>query len=168
MSAPKLTHIDDAGRAQMVDVGDKAVTRRSATATGRVRMSRAALHLVREGSSKGDVLQVARIAGIQGAKRTADLVPRCHPLAIDSVSVDLRIDEASSCVLIQSTVRCTGKTGVEMEALTATSVAALTVGGSVGVALEGGPAMAIDYAADVAGGDLRDSVTQRVSLRGAF
>lgn len=127
MSAPKLTHIDDAGRAQMVDVGDKAVTRRSATATGRVRMSRAALHLVREGSSKGDVLQVARIAGIQGAKRTADLVPLCHPLAIDSVSVDLRIDEASSCVLIQSTVRCTGKTGVEMEALTATSVAALTV-----------------------------------------
>jgi len=127
MSAPKLTHIDDAGRAQMVDVGDKAVTRRSATATGRVRMSLAALHLVREGSSKGDVLQVARIAGIQGAKRTADLVPLCHPLAIDSVSVELRIDEASSCVLIQSTVRCTGKTGVEMEALTATSVAALTV-----------------------------------------
>lgn len=127
MTDPKLTHVDAAGRARMVDVGDKEVTRRSATASGRVRMSPVALTLVREGSSKGDVLQVARIAGIQGAKRTADLVPLCHPLAIDSVTVDLRIDEPSSCVLIESTVRCSGKTGVEMEALTATSVAALTV-----------------------------------------
>ena len=127
MTDPKLTHIDESGRARMVDVGDKEVTRRSARAAGRVRMSSVALALVREGSSKGDVLQVARIAGIGGAKRTADLVPLCHPLALDSVTVDLRIDEVSSCVLIESTVRCTGKTGVEMEALTATSVAALTV-----------------------------------------
>lgn len=127
MTGPKLTHIDESGHARMVDVGDKEVTRRSARAAGRVRMSSAALALVREGSSKGDVLQVARIAGIGGAKRTADLVPLCHPLALDSVRVDLRIDEASSCVIIESTVQCTGKTGVEMEALTATSVAALTV-----------------------------------------
>lgn len=127
MTGSKLTHIDEFGRARMVDVGDKEVTRRSARAAGRVRMSSVALALVREGSSKGDVLQVARIAGIGGAKRTADLVPLCHPLALDSVTVDLRIDEASSCVLIESTVRCTGKTGVEMEALTAASVAALTV-----------------------------------------
>jgi cyclic pyranopterin phosphate synthase len=127
MTDPKLTHVDASGRARMVDVGDKEVTRRSATASGRVRMSSVALALVREGSAKGDVLQVARIAGIQGAKRTADLVPLCHPLAIDSVTVALRIDEPSSCVLIESTVRCSGKTGVEMEALTATSVAALTV-----------------------------------------
>lgn len=127
MTSPTLTHIDESGRARMVDVGDKDVTRRSARAAGRVRMSPVALALVREGSAKGDVLQVARIAGIGGAKRTADLVPLCHSLALDSVSVDLRIDEASSCVLIESTVRCTGKTGVEMEALTATCVAALTV-----------------------------------------
>ena len=127
MTDPKLTHVDASGRARMVDVGDKEVTRRSATASGRVRMSSVALALVRDGSSKGDVLQVARIAGIQGAKRTADLVPLCHPLAIDSVTVALRIDESSSCVLIESTVRCSGETGVEMEALTATSVAALTV-----------------------------------------
>jgi cyclic pyranopterin phosphate synthase len=127
MTDPKLTHVDASGRARMVDVGDKEVTRRSATASGRVRMSSVALALVREGSAKGDVLQVARIAGIQGAKRTADLVPLCHPLAIDSVTVALRIDEPSSCVLIESTVRCSGKTGVEMEALTAVSIAALTI-----------------------------------------
>jgi cyclic pyranopterin phosphate synthase len=127
MTQAKLTHIDEAGHARMVDVGGKDVTRRSATAAGRVRMSPAALRLVREGSSKGDVLQVARIAGIQGAKRTAELVPLCHPLALDSVAVELSIDDASSSVLIRSTVRCSGKTGVEMEALTATSVAALTV-----------------------------------------
>jgi cyclic pyranopterin phosphate synthase len=90
-------------------------------------MSQEALRLVREGSSKGDVLQVARIAGIQGAKRTADLIPLCHPLAIDSVQVELQIDDAKACVSITATVSCTGKTGVEMEALTATSVAALTV-----------------------------------------
>jgi cyclic pyranopterin phosphate synthase len=127
MTDSKLTHIDQEGRARMVDVGQKSETRRSATASGRVRMSQEALRLVREGSSKGDVLQVARIAGIQGAKRTADLVPLCHPLAIDSVQVELQVDDAKTCVSITATVSCTGKTGVEMEALTATSVAALTV-----------------------------------------
>ena len=127
MTDSKLTHIDDDGRARMVDVGDKDVTRRSATASGRVRMSSEALRLVREGSAKGDVLQVARIAGIQGAKRTADLIPLCHPLALDSVEVQLSIDEESSCVRIRATVSCSGRTGVEMEALTAASVAALTV-----------------------------------------
>ena len=127
MTDSKLTHIDEEGRARMVDVGQKSETRRSATASGRVRMSQEALRLVREGSSKGDVLQVARIAGIQGAKRTADLVPLCHPLAIDSVQVELQVDDEKASVSITATVSCTGKTGVEMEALTATSVAALTV-----------------------------------------
>ena len=111
----------------MVDVGGKEVTQRRAVAQGRVCMSKEALSLVREGSAKGDVLQVARIAGIQAAKRTADLNPLCHPLPLDSVVVDLRIDEERSCVVVESTVCCTGRTGVEMEALTAASIAALTV-----------------------------------------
>jgi cyclic pyranopterin monophosphate synthase len=123
----RLTHVDEQGAARMVDVGDKEVTVRRAVARGRVRMSARALQLVREGSKKGDVLQVARIAGISGAKRTADLVPLCHPLMLDSVQVDLSIDEASGSVAIEAIVRCTGRTGVEMEALSAVSVAALTV-----------------------------------------
>lgn len=127
MSDRRLTHTDDEGRARMVDVGDKDITRRTATASGRVRMSREALGLVREGSAKGDVLQVARIAGIQAAKRTWDLVPLCHPLTLESIQVDLSIDEDASCVTIHATVCCEGRTGVEMEAMTATSVAALTV-----------------------------------------
>ena len=90
-------------------------------------MGSEALALVREGSHKGDVLQVARIAGIQGAKRTADLIPLCHPLPLDSVKVDLRIDEATSCVIIEATATTSGRTGVEMEALCAVNVAALTV-----------------------------------------
>ncbi len=120
-----LTHIDEHGAARMVDVGGKEITRRVARAAGRVRMSAEALELVREGSKKGDVLQVARIAGIQGAKRTSELIPLCHPLAIDSVTVDLRIEEDG--VAIEATVITSGRTGVEMEALSAVSVAALTV-----------------------------------------
>lgn len=123
----RLTHLDESGAARMVDVGGKDVTRRRAVARGSVRMSREALALVREGSRKGDVLQVARIAGIQGAKQTSNLVPLCHPLPLDSVAVDLRIDEATSSVVIEATAKTSGRTGVEMEALTAVGVAALTV-----------------------------------------
>ena len=122
-----LTHIDEHGAARMVDVGGKAVTRRKALARGQVRMSAEALRLVREGSKKGDVLQVARIAGIQGAKRTADLIPLCHPLPLDSVVLDLQIDDAAGAVVVTATAATSGRTGVEMEALTAVSVACLTV-----------------------------------------
>ncbi|HYZ23323.1 MAG TPA: cyclic pyranopterin monophosphate synthase MoaC, partial [Rhodopila sp.] len=109
----------------MVDVSDKAVTARSATAKARVVMQPATLAMIREGSAKkGDVLGVARLAGIMGAKRTAELIPLCHPLPISAVKVDLEPDEAG--VEITATVRTTGRTGVEMEALTAASVAALT------------------------------------------
>jgi cyclic pyranopterin monophosphate synthase len=120
-----LTHIDESGAARMVDVGGKDVTRRVARAQARITMSDAALKLVAEGSKKGDVLQVARIAGIQAAKRTSDLIPLCHPLAIDSVTVDLSLSDGG--VDIEATVAISGRTGVEMEALTAASVAALTV-----------------------------------------
>ena len=122
-----LTHIDEHGAARMVDVGGKAVTRRKALARGQVRMSAEALRLVREGSKKGDVLQVARIAGIQGAKRTSDLIPLCHPLPLDSVVLDLQIDDAAGAVVVTATAATSGRTGVEMEALTAVSVACLTV-----------------------------------------
>ena len=127
MTDSKLTHIDDRGRARMVDVGEKAITQRSATARARVKMSAQALRLVVEGSKKGDVLQVARIAGLQAAKKTSDLIPLCHPLALDGAEVELSVDETASSVEVLATVRCTGKTGVEMEALTAASVASLTV-----------------------------------------
>ena len=127
MTDSKLTHIDDRGRARMVDVGEKSITQRSATARARVRMSAQALRLVVEGSKKGDVLQVARIAGLQAAKKTSDLIPLCHPLALDGAEVELSVDEMGSFVEVLATVRCTGKTGVEMEALTAASVASLTV-----------------------------------------
>lgn len=122
-----LTHIDEHGAARMVDVGGKAVTRRKALARGQVRMGAEALRLVREGSKKGDVLQVARIAGIQGAKRTSDLIPLCHPLPLDSVVLDLQIDDAAGAVVVTATAATSGRTGVEMEALTAVSVACLTV-----------------------------------------
>lgn len=112
----------------MVDVSDKAVTNRTATARARVVMEAATLAMIQAGSAKkGDVLGVARLAGIMGAKRTADLIPLCHPLPITSVKVDLAADAASNAVEITATVRTTGQTGVEMEALTAASVAALTV-----------------------------------------
>ena len=123
-----LTHFDAGGRAHMVDVADKAVTHRVAVARGTIRMKPATLARVREGTAKkGDVLGVARIAAIQGAKRTADLIPLCHPIAITRVTVDFDIDEAAAAVHCTATVECDGKTGVEMEALTAIQVGLLTV-----------------------------------------
>jgi cyclic pyranopterin monophosphate synthase len=123
-----FTHFDQAGHAAMVDVSDKPVTARTATARVRVMMEAATLAMIQAGSAKkGDVLGVARLAGIMGAKRTADLIPLCHPLPITSVTVDLETDAAANAVEIVATVRTTGQTGVEMEALTAASVAALTV-----------------------------------------
>lgn len=123
-----LTHFDAEGRAHMVDVSDKAVTDRVAVATGCVVMAPETLALVTSGTAKkGDVLGVARLAGIMAAKKTADLIPLCHPLPITKVAVELEPDEALPGVRITATVKTTGQTGVEMEALTAVSVAALTV-----------------------------------------
>ena len=123
-----LTHFDAEGRAHMVDVGDKPVTSRSATASGLVRMTAETLAHVTAGTAKkGDVLGVARLAGIMGAKRCADLIPLCHPLPITKVSLELTPDPALPGIRISAEVRTTGQTGVEMEALTAVSVAALTV-----------------------------------------
>lgn len=122
----EFTHFDEAGRAHMVDVSDKPVTDRIAVARGRVEMAPETLAMIEEGrAKKGDVLAVARLAGIMGAKRTAELIPLCHPLAITKVSVDLAC--RNGAVEIEATVKTTGQTGVEMEALTAVSVAALTV-----------------------------------------
>ena len=124
----KLTHLDEQGRADMVDVGDKPTTQRMARAAGRVIMKPETLQLIREGNlKKGDVLGVARIAGIMGAKRTADLIPLCHPLPIDSITLELSFNEKDSAIAIEARVKTGGKTGVEMEALTAVSVAALTI-----------------------------------------
>jgi cyclic pyranopterin monophosphate synthase len=122
-----LTHFDDAGAARMVDVGEKPVTARRARASGLVAMQPATLALVRDGKhKKGDVLAVARLAGIMAAKRTGDLIPLCHPLPLDGVTVDFAYSDEKT-LSITAEVRCTGRTGVEMEALTAVSVAALTV-----------------------------------------
>ena len=122
----RLTHLDDRGAARMVDVTAKAVTVRTATATGRVLISAEVVALLRgEGLPKGDALATARIAGIQGAKRTPDLIPLCHPLALHGVSVDLRV--ADECVEIAATVRTADRTGVEMEALTCVAVAGLAL-----------------------------------------
>lgn len=122
----RLTHIDEAGAARMVDVSEKDVTARVARASGRVLVSPRVIELLRgEGVPKGDALATARIAGIMGAKRTPDLIPLCHPLAVSGVKVDLSV--ADDAVEILATVRTTDRTGVEMEALTAVSVAALTV-----------------------------------------
>ena len=124
----KLTHFDAEGRAVMVDVSAKAETERTATAKGAVLMQPETLALIAAGGvKKGDVLSVARLAGIMGAKRTPDLIPLCHPLALSSVKVDLAVDEARSAVEISATCKLTGRTGVEMEALTAVAIAALTV-----------------------------------------
>ena len=121
-----LTHLDDRGRARMVDVSGKDVTVRTATATGRVEVSAEVVRLLREGGvPKGDALAVARIAGIQAAKRTPDLVPLCHPLAIHGVTVDLEVRDDH--VAIEATVRTADRTGVEMEALTCVAVAALAL-----------------------------------------
>ena len=126
MAGDRLTHVDAGGAARMVDVGDKDVTARTATAAGRVLVSAEVAALLRgEGVPKGDALGVARVAGIMAAKRTPDLVPLCHPLAISGVTVDLEV--TADAVEITATVRTTDRTGVEMEALTAVSVAALTV-----------------------------------------
>jgi len=123
-----LTHFDAQGQAHMVDVGAKAATRRVATAEGRIRMLPTTLELVARGEAKkGDVLGVARIAAIQGAKRTADLIPLCHPLALTRVAVDFELDAADSAVICRATVETTGPTGVEMEALTAVQVGLLTI-----------------------------------------
>ncbi len=123
-----FTHFDDQGNAHMVDVGGKEVTERVATAKGSVLMQPETIALIRQGGiKKGDVLSVARLAGIMGAKKTPDLIPLCHPLALTSVSVDLTVDPDRNAVDITATCKLTGKTGVEMEALTAVSVAALTV-----------------------------------------
>lgn len=121
-----LTHLDEKGAARMVDVGGKAETARSATAAGRIRMSGEALSAVREGSGpKGDVLAAARIAGIMAAKKTGELIPLCHPLALDAVSVDFAFED--NAVRATAKARLTGRTGVEMEAMTAACVALLTI-----------------------------------------
>jgi cyclic pyranopterin phosphate synthase len=123
-----LTHFDERGNARMVDVGDKEVTERVATARASVVMQPATLALIAtKKAAKGDVLAVAQLAGIMAAKKTADLIPLCHPLALSSVQVTLTLDEKRNAVDIEATCKLKGKTGVEMEALTAASVAALTV-----------------------------------------
>ena len=128
MKMARFTHFDEQGKARMVDVSAKAETERVATAKGSVLMQPATLALIKDGGvKKGDVLSVARLAGIMGAKRTPDLIPLCHPLALTSVQVDLALNEERNAVDITATCKLTGKTGVEMEALTAVSVAALTV-----------------------------------------
>ena len=124
----RLTHLDESGNARMVDVGDKAVTTRTATARALVRMSpQTAGAIVAGDAPKGDVLGTARIAGIQAAKRTSELIPLCHPLPLDKIGVELEVDADAGVVTITTTARVTARTGVEMEALTAASVAALTV-----------------------------------------
>jgi cyclic pyranopterin monophosphate synthase len=123
-----LTHIDSAGEAHMVDVGDKAETSRSATAEGYVRMLPETLALIREGNAKkGDVIGTARLAGIMAAKKTSDLIPLCHPLMLTKVSVEIFEDAALPGLRVTATAKLTGKTGVEMEALTAVSVTCLTI-----------------------------------------
>lgn len=126
--AKGLTHIDASGSANMVDVSEKPSTVREAAAEAYVRMRPETLALIATGGhEKGDVLSVARIAGIQAAKKCADLIPLCHPLMLSSVKVDLSFDRAANCVRIVSTCKLSGQTGVEMEALTAASIAALTI-----------------------------------------
>jgi cyclic pyranopterin phosphate synthase len=123
-----LTHLDDAGRARMVDVSEKAATARTAVAEGAIRMSREAFQLVADQAiAKGDALAVSEIAGTIAAKRTAELIPLCHPLGLDHIEVRAALDETLPGVRIRGTVRATGRTGVEMEALTSVSVALLSV-----------------------------------------
>ena len=124
----KLTHFDDAGKARMVDVTGKTATVREAVASGSIHMKSDTLKLIKQGKvEKGDVLGVARVAGIMAAKKTSELIPMCHPLNITSVTIDFIIDDKKNKVDIMATAKVTGQTGVEMEALTATSVAALTI-----------------------------------------
>jgi len=124
----KLTHLDESGRARMVDVGDKPESERTAVAEGEIRMSREAFDLVASHSvAKGDVLAVAEVAGVMGAKRTGELIPLCHPLGLDVALVEARLEPDLPGVRVRATVKVTARTGVEMEALTAVSVALLTV-----------------------------------------
>lgn len=124
----KLTHFDDEGKARMVDVSEKPLTQRDAVVRGSVYMKPETLRLIKDRQiSKGDVLSVARIAGIMAAKKTSDLIPMCHPLNIASVGIDFYINENKNKIDIKTTVKIVGQTGVEMEALTATSIAALTI-----------------------------------------
>lgn len=122
----KLTHLDEAGKARMVDIGGKAESQRVAIASGRIVMSAAALAAIRDGAvPKGDVLAAARIAGIMAAKKTAELIPLCHPLALDAVTIDFAVED--DAVRVTASASLTGRTGVEMEALTAASIALLTI-----------------------------------------
>ena len=124
----RLSHVDAAGRARMVDVGGKAATERTAVAEGFISMQPRTLELIRaDALQKGDVLATAELAGVMAAKRTSDLIPLCHPLPLSSVRVELELEDDPSGVRIRATAKCSGRTGVEMEALTAVSVAALTV-----------------------------------------
>ena len=123
-----FTHFNDQGRARMVDVGEKPITTRTAVAAARVLVNEQTFEVIRTGGmKKGDVLTVAQVAGVMGAKRTPDLIPMCHPILIDGINLELHLDEGRQSVEIQATVSCDGRTGVEMEALTAVSTAALTV-----------------------------------------
>lgn len=124
----KLTHMDESGRPRMVDVAEKSDTHRQAVARGLVRMQPSTLELIKKGQvAKGDVLSVAQLAGIMAAKQTSHLIPLCHPILISDVRIEFDIDDRESMVAITATVESTGKTGVEMEAMTATAVAALTI-----------------------------------------
>ena len=127
-SASPLTHFDAQGQAHMVDVGDKAHTRRVAVAEGSIAMQASTLALIQSGTAKkGDVLGIARIAGIQAAKKTSDLIPLCHPIALTRVAVEFEVEPEACTVRCRATTECTGQTGVEMEALTAASAALLTI-----------------------------------------
>ncbi|MFA5536850.1 MAG: cyclic pyranopterin monophosphate synthase MoaC [Bacillota bacterium] len=124
----QLTHVDDKGQALMVDVGGKADTAREAVARGKIIMAASTLELIQQNNvPKGDVLAVARVAGIMATKKTAELIPLCHPLMLTGSKIDFRFDPEAGCVEVEASVRTTGKTGVEMEALTAVSVALLTI-----------------------------------------
>jgi cyclic pyranopterin monophosphate synthase len=125
---PKLTHFDNSGQAHMVDVGDKPESKRIAIASGKISMATATLKLIQQGDAKkGDVLGVARIAAIQASKKTSDLIPLCHPISLNKVSITFEIDEKHTCVICTATCETTGKTGVEMEALTAVNIGLLTI-----------------------------------------
>lgn len=124
----RLTHLDEHGKANMVEIGAKPANQRIARAAGRVLMAAETLQLIRVGNlKKGDVLNTARIAGIMAAKRTAELIPLCHPIPIENIALDFAFDDRDCAIVIEATVTSTGKTGVEMEALTAVSIAALTI-----------------------------------------
>lgn len=128
MEKNNLTHIDSKGNAKMVDVGEKPISHRIARAKGQVRLLPSTLEMIKNGlMKKGDVLTVAKIAGIQGAKKTSELIPLCHPLIINQINVEIKLDEELPGIQIEASVITDGKTGVEMEALTAVSIAALTI-----------------------------------------